>query len=116
MQVSGLLFNRTVNPSAELDEKTLSEIASLTGGIYQRARSTAELAAIYEALDQMEPIELDSDVFRPEKSLYFWPLGLGITLSVFWVLSLIFMAVFRHLRFRRASSRMDDTDGALRRA
>jgi len=116
MQVSGLLFNRTVNPSAELDEKTLSEIASLTGGIYQRARSTAELAAIYDALDQMEPIELDSDVFRPEKSLYFWPLGLGMALSMLWALYLIFMAGFRHLHFRRTASSIPDTDEALPRA
>lgn len=100
MQVSGLLFNRTVNPSAELDEKTLAEIANLTGGIYQRARSTAELAGIYQALDELEPIELDSDVFRPEKSLYFWPLGLGLVLSILWALALIFASALGHLRFR----------------
>ncbi|MEX0942450.1 MAG: VWA domain-containing protein, partial [Pseudomonadales bacterium] len=47
MEIPGLLFNRTINPSAELDEATLSEIARLTGGIYQRARDASELAAIY---------------------------------------------------------------------
>jgi len=83
MEVSGLLFNRTVNPSAELDTETLTEIAGLTGGIYQRARSTQELASIYLALDELEPIEVDQETYRPEKSLFFWPLGSAIILSLF---------------------------------
>ena len=80
--VPGLLFNRKINPSAELDAKTLTEIANLTGGIYQRARSSAELASIYESLDELEPIELEQETFRPVKSLYFWPLGLVVILSM----------------------------------
>ena len=80
--VPGLLFNRKINPSAELDTKTLTEIASLTGGIYQRARSTSELIKIYAALDELEPIELEQETFRPVKSLYFWPLGLVFVLSL----------------------------------
>ena len=100
MQVSGLLFNRTVNPSAELDEETLEEIASLTGGIYQRARSTAELASIYSALDELEPIELDADIFRPEKSLYVWPLGAALALTLTWAIALVMTAGIRRLRFR----------------
>jgi len=80
--VPGLLFNRKINPSAELDTKTLTEIANLTGGIYQRARSTSELVKIYAALDELEPIELEHETFRPVKSLYFWPLGLVFVLSL----------------------------------
>jgi Ca-activated chloride channel family protein len=83
MEVSGLLFNRTVNPSAELDTETLTEIADLTGGLYQRARSTQELASIYLALDELEPIEVDQETYRPEKSLFFWPLGSALFLSLF---------------------------------
>jgi Ca-activated chloride channel family protein len=81
MEVPGLLFNRTVNPSAELDTQSLTEIADLTGGIYQRAISTAELIGIYAALDQLEPIEIEQETFRPEKSLYFWPLSIALLLS-----------------------------------
>jgi Ca-activated chloride channel family protein len=80
--VPGLLFNRKINPSAELDTETLTEIARLTGGIYQRARSTSELIKIYAALDELEPIELEQETFRPVKSLYFWPLGLAFVLSL----------------------------------
>ncbi len=84
MSVSGLLFNRTINPSAELDTQTLTEIAELTGGLYQRARSTDELAQIYAALDELEPIEVDQETYRPEKSLFFWPLGSALLLSFLW--------------------------------
>ncbi len=75
MVVQGLLFNRRINPSAELDTKSLTEIARLTGGIYQRARSSDELREIYAELDKLEPIEQDQEVYRPVKSLFFWPLG-----------------------------------------
>jgi Ca-activated chloride channel family protein len=81
MEVPGLLFNRTVNPSAELDTQALTKIAGLTGGIYQRARSTTELSNIYAALDELEPIEIEQETFRPEKSLYFWPLSVALLLS-----------------------------------
>ena len=80
--VPGLLFNRRINPSADLDVKTLTEIANLTGGIYQRARSSLELTKIYAALDQLEPIELEQETFRPVKSLFFWPLGFTLCLSL----------------------------------
>ncbi len=106
MEVSGLLFNRTVNPSAELDTETLTEIAGLTGGLYQRARSTAELASIYLALDELEPIEVEQETYRPEKSLFFWPLGGALVLSLFvagfWLL--------RTALAERAFSSRDDAE------
>lgn len=79
--VPGLLFNRKINPSAELDAETLTQIADMTGGIYQRARSTAELATIYDSLDQLEPIELEQETFRPRKSLFYFPLGFALLAS-----------------------------------
>lgn len=82
MQVPGLLFDRTINPSAELDERALSEIASLTGGVYQRARDTSELAGIYEELDRLEPIEQDKETYRPTRALFAWPLGFALVLSL----------------------------------
>jgi len=85
--VPGLLFNRTINPSAELDSKTLTEIAELTGGIYQRARNTQELESIYEILDSLEPIEQDQQTYRPEKSLFYWPLGLALCCSMLMALT-----------------------------
>jgi Ca-activated chloride channel family protein len=87
LSVPGLLFNRTINPSSELDSKTLTEIAETTGGTFQRARDSRELVQIYEQLDRLEPIEQDVEVYRPVKSLYFWPLGLALLGSFLIALS-----------------------------
>ena len=71
-----------VNPSQDLDEKTLTAIAEQTGGRYFRARDIDELEQIYQHLDKLEPVEVDSKTLRPEKSLFMWPLGLALMLSL----------------------------------
>ncbi len=74
-----MLFGTTkFNPSAELDEKTLTQVAKFTGGNYFRARSTEELARIYDILDELEPVEDKPEVYRPVQELYFWPALVGI--------------------------------------
>ena len=57
MVVRTFFFSQTVNPSADLDEKTLTAIAEKTGGRYFRARDTKELSEIYAMLDKLEPVE-----------------------------------------------------------
>lgn len=80
---------RRINPSADLDEKTLKTIAAKTGGRYFRARNTKELNEIYRILDQLEPITNDPLRFRPRKALYYWPLaGAFILLSTLLILRL----------------------------
>jgi len=74
---------RKVNPSRDLDEKTLTLIAKKTGGQYFRARNTEELEKIYQILDQLEPVEKDSHYFRPLTELYPYPLALALLLSGF---------------------------------
>ena len=81
MVVQDFFGTRQVNPSADLDEDTLSKIAEKTGGRYFRARDTAELEKIYALLDELEPIKKDNMVFRPSKALYPWPLGIALLLS-----------------------------------
>lgn len=73
--------SRQVNPSRELDEETLGEIAALTDGRYFRARNPQELAEIYAVLDQLEPIELDVATYRPRQALGYLPLGLALLVS-----------------------------------
>lgn len=76
--------NQRVNPSADLDEKSLTEIANLTGGKYFRARNQQELQEIYQQLNLLEPINSDFLEFRPEKNLFYWPLSLAFgTLVLF---------------------------------
>lgn len=109
MEVPGLLFNRTINPSAELDEETLTQMARITGGIYQRATDAGELAAIYEELDRLEPIEQDKETYRPTRALFAWPLAFALLLS-------LLMAAFHPLVTSWVAStlfRQRDTDDAM---
>lgn len=63
-----------MNPSAELDEKTLKMVAEKTGGEYFRAYNTDDLARIYQHIDRLEAIERDFHYYRPIEELYAWPL------------------------------------------
>ena len=73
---------RRVNPSADLDEETLTGIADLTGGRYFRATDPATLQDIYRLVDELEPVEEPESGFRPVKSYFYWPLGLAFALVV----------------------------------
>ena len=74
---------RRVNPSADLDEETLTAIAELTDGQYFRAKDTAGLQGIYRLLDELEPVDEPEAGFRPVKSLYYWPLAGALVLTIF---------------------------------
>ncbi len=73
---------RMVNPSADLDEGTLAKIAEMTGGRYYRARDSAGLAAIYNDINRMEPTSGDPLYLSPTVSLFQWPLGAALGLSL----------------------------------
>ena len=81
MVVGSFFGNQRINPSADLDEKTLSAIAQKTGGRYFRARDTKQLEKIYQLLDKLEPSEKEAKTFRPTSSLYPWPLALAFLLA-----------------------------------
>jgi len=98
--VSSLIGGRRrVNPSADLDEDTLTQIAQLTGGRYFRATDTASLQDIYKLVDELEPVEEPESGFRPIKSYYFYPLGLAVLLVT--LMSLI--SLLKRIIIRRAS-------------
>jgi Ca-activated chloride channel family protein len=90
---------RRVNPSADLDEETLTGIADLTGGRYFRATDTATLQDIYRLVDELEPVEEPEAGFRPVKSLYYWPLSGAFALA--GLLGLVSLA--QSIRMRRSS-------------
>jgi len=90
---------RRVNPSADLDEETLTSIAELTGGRYFRAKDTAALQQIYRLLDEMEPVAEPEAGFRPVKSLYYWPLGGAFALAGFLALMNLLAGLKSGLRF-----------------
>jgi len=93
-----------INPSADLDEATLTTIAQKTGGRYFRARDIKQLKNIYTLLNELEPTIKESQYFRPISALYFWPLSFafiialliaGIKLSSYNFRSLVNMSMRR---------------------
>lgn len=81
MVTEGIFGPRRVNPSHDLDEDALIAVAEKTGGRYFRARDLSELSSVHAELDRLEMIEFDTQVFRPTRSLFYWPLGLALGLS-----------------------------------
>ena len=67
-----------------LDEATLKAVAQTTGGGYYHADDRAELEAVYAELDRLTPRQVESQSYRPEHELYFWPLGFAIGLSMLY--------------------------------
>lgn len=64
----------------KLDETTLQEIASQTGGHFYRAIDREQLERIYQDLEKLEPQEFETLSYRPKRALFHWPLGSAIIL------------------------------------
>jgi Ca-activated chloride channel family protein len=105
LEVASLIGGRrNVNPSADLDEDTLTSIAELTGGRYFRAKDTAGLQGIYQLVDELEPVEEPEAGFRPVKSLYYWPLGGAFVFAAF----LCVVSLLQNLAVRKLSGAQTD--------
>ncbi|MEZ9199541.1 VWA domain-containing protein [Shewanella sp. 10N.286.54.B9] len=83
MERRTLFGKERVNPSMDLDETQLKQIAEKTGGSYFRARNTEELERIYQEIDKLEPISREQLSYRPQSELFYWPLGLALLLTIF---------------------------------
>ena len=83
MLVQGFFGPKSINPSADLDEALLQNIAQQTGGQYFRAQSTQQLQDIYQLLDELEPTPSEELWQRPKTDL----------LSFFGALSLAFFGL-----------------------
>ncbi len=107
LEVSSLVGGRRrINPSADLDEATLTQIAEITGGRYFRARDTAGLQDIYRLVDELEPVEEPEAGFRPVRSLFFVPLAGAYALAVLMCLA----SLARILVRRRAAALVVQAD------
>ena len=56
---------------SEFDEKTLQDIAEMTGGQYFRATNNAKLRAIYQEIDQLEKTKISVKEFSNKSEMYF---------------------------------------------
>jgi len=86
-----------------LDEKTLENIASITGGSYFHANDREELEAIYTQLDEVNPRQVETQSYRPLSDLYHWPLAAGMLLTLFYIM-------FLEIRLR-LSKQQDESAG-----
>ncbi|WP_165022298.1 MULTISPECIES: vWA domain-containing protein [unclassified Dysgonomonas] len=55
---------------ADIDERVLTEIASITGGEYYRATDNTSLKAIYDQIDSMEKYHISVNTVTKRKELY----------------------------------------------
>lgn len=83
-----------------LDEVTLRNIATTTGGGYFHANDRQELELIYQHLDEINPRQVETQSYRPLSDLYHWPLGMGILLTLLYL-------VFLELRLRYSDQQRD---------
>lgn len=104
MIVRNFFFSQKVNPSAELDEKTLTYIAQTTGGQYFRARDPKQLEEIYQVIDKIDPIEQDQEVFRPISELFYYSLSAATGISFLLCLLIIFTPYSKFLHGKKVSS------------
>lgn len=82
MMVKEFFMTRKVDTAADLDEKTLTQIAEVTGGQYFRARDAEQLENIYETINQLEPVSSDTQTWRPQSEWFRYPLSAALGLSV----------------------------------
>ena len=93
MQVAGTI--QYVNMRADVDVKTLSEIASTADGQFYRATNTAELKKIYKDIDKLEKTKMDVKKFSKRYDVY-QPFALA-ALIVFFLEILLRLTVFRRI-------------------
>ncbi len=81
----------------KLDEKTLKNVAKITGGHYFWAGDRQELEKIYEKIDELSTHEIETISYRPKRDLYYWPLGMVVLLS-------LLMNLFRVIKVKHPTS------------
>ena len=82
------MFGRTVyqNVKVEVDEKTLTEIATLTDAKYFRATDGKSLEEIFEQIDQLEKSTVELDQYKQYRDLFAWFLTPGFALIALEIL------------------------------
>ncbi|WP_440683132.1 vWA domain-containing protein [Cysteiniphilum halobium] len=82
MTIQTMFGPQIVNPSSDLDINGLKKIAQMTGGKFFRAEDGKELQAIYNTINQLEPVKSDKITIRPVTPFYPWTLGVAMILSL----------------------------------
>lgn len=67
-----------------LDEKTLANIAAITGGGYFHANDREQLEDIYQHLDDINPRQVETQSYRPIRDIHYWPLAAALLVSLLY--------------------------------
>lgn len=65
-----------------LDETTLKNVASATGGLYSHAADRGQLESIYKQLNTIEARKVQSISHRPRRDVYWWPVAAGLLVAM----------------------------------
>ena len=74
----------------KLDEETLKQTASTTGGNYYFAANREELVSIYDELDKIETREVQVISHRPRLDLFYWAVLIALVFSAIPRISALF--------------------------
>jgi Ca-activated chloride channel family protein len=66
--------SRIMQAEVDIDEKTLTKVAGMTGAKYFRATDSSSLAQIYEEINRMETTVRKTRQFSQHRELFIWPL------------------------------------------
>jgi len=70
--VDSFFGKQVVYEDVEIDEATLREVAGITGGAYYRAEDRDALAAIYDAIDELEKTEITMHSYMEYNERFRW--------------------------------------------
>jgi len=73
---------RYVKRQSEIDEETLKEVASITGGKFYRAKNSQALQNIYDEISTMEQTKIEVKEYYKYEELYAGFLTWGLILLV----------------------------------
>ncbi|MFL9483693.1 VWA domain-containing protein [Chitinophagaceae bacterium LWZ2-11] len=78
-----------------LDEKTLRDIANITGGKYFNAMDEGQMKLVYAELNKLQPVEYEEEAYKPVTLLYMYPLAAAAALALFFHLANGLVNLFR---------------------
>lgn len=70
--VETLFGNQVMYQDVEIDEAMLTEIATMTGGTYERAENVDRLSAIYDQIDRLEKTEISTQSHMEYRDQFHW--------------------------------------------
>ena len=95
----------------KIDEAALQTVSRTTGGKFFKASDRDQLATIYNELDRLEAVSVETISHRPRRDIFWMPLAAALVLSLGGT---VLGGIFRALRERRESGGQPAAAGRVR--